>query len=314
VKFTEPSARPCGLPEELRRLLSSSAAGEQRLARPVVTGWAAIDAELGRRRSGQPGGLARGAIHEWLGCAGAARTVDRKAARTAARTADRGDWSPPLFLLTHLAWCALVEGAEAGGASGSAARLAVWVGRRVWPYPRALVRDFGVALATSKEARGEQRGSARGEASGEESGDASGAAAAPARAWQLELVRLSFSQRPSDPQQLLARTLFVDPRGIRERLWAIDSALRSPAVGVVVADVSGFDMAASRRLQLAAGEGGGVGIFARPPREERELSAAATRWRVARSAPSRKRAGPGWTLELLRCKGAGAWQAGRQWE
>jgi protein ImuA len=51
---------------------------------------------------------------------------------------------------------------------------------------------------------------------------------------------------------LLERSLLVDPSDRASALWAIDSALRSPGVCVVVADGRGMDMASTRRLQLGA--------------------------------------------------------------
>ncbi len=89
------------------------------------------------------------------------------------------------------------------------------------------------------------------------------------------------------PSHLLKTSLFLNPPDRSTRLWAIDLALRSPAVALVIADGSGLDMAATRRLQLAAeaglrGGGGGIALFVRPPHEQRQLSAASTRWRVGR--------------------------------
>ena len=98
---------------------------------------------------------------------------------------------------------------------------------------------------------------------------------------------------------LLRRCVFVDPPDDAGRLWAIDLAARC-AGAVVVADGSGLDMAASRRLQLAAEAGGGLVLCARPAAELKRLSAASARWLV-RSAPSAGR-NPRWTVELLRCK------------
>jgi hypothetical protein len=87
------------------------------------------------------------------------------------------------------------------------------------------------------------------------------------------------------------------------RLWAIDLALRCPGVDVVVADASGLDMAATRRLQLSAEAGGALGLLARPEEELTELSAAATRWLV-REQPS-PGSNPRWQIQLLRCKTGG---------
>jgi protein ImuA len=79
---------------------------------------------------------------------------------------------------------------------------------------------------------------------------------------------------------LLERSLLVDPSDRASALWAIDSALRSPGVCVVVADGRGMDMASTRRLQLGAESTGSVVLLARPLSELRTLSAAATRWIV----------------------------------
>ncbi len=105
----------------------------------------------------------------------------------------------------------------------------------------------------------------------------------------------------SGPCDLLAASLFVQAETVRERVWAADLALRSGCVASVAVDGSGFDLPATRRLQLAAEAGGSLCLLARPPWERHVLSAANTRWAV-RCCPtfttSRR-----WTVELLRCKG-----------
>jgi hypothetical protein len=160
---------------------------------------------------------------------------------------------PPIAVLVHLAWRALADDA-ADGEAGSVA----WIGRRVWPYPHALLTPPGA------DGRVGQGGP--------------------------DLVRCS---------------LFVDPPGDAERLWAIDLALRCPGFTAVIADGAGLAMAQSRRLQLAAASGRALGLIARPPEEWGMLSAAATRWwmgpDVADGAPPRR--APRWALTLWRCKG-----------
>lgn len=101
---------------------------------------------------------------------------------------------------------------------------------------------------------------------------------------------------------LIERSLFVDAPDSRARLWAIDLVLRSEAFACVVADGSGLTTAATRRLQLAAEEGGSLGHLARPPNERRTLSAASTRWLLTRRASAEEF--QRWSVELLRCKGA----------
>jgi protein ImuA len=101
--------------------------------------------------------------------------------------------------------------------------------------------------------------------------------------------------------RLLDRCLFVRARTRGDRVWATDLALRNRAAGVVVADGSGFDLAATRRLQLGAEAGGAVCLLARPWWEAGELSAATTRWLVrdVEGEHTDRR----WSVELLRCKG-----------
>lgn len=97
----------------------------------------------------------------------------------------------------------------------------------------------------------------------------------------------------------LSRCLVVRAASAADRLWAADLALRGGVV--VVADGSGLDLPATRRLQLAAEAGGGLCLLARPAREEKELSASATRWRVeCAPSPTMNRR---WRVGLLRCKG-----------
>lgn len=126
-----------------------------------------------------------------------------------------------------------------------------------------------------------------------------------------------------------------------DALWAMEEALRCPAVGgaLLAANLdekvggSRLDLTATRRLQLAAEAGGAFGLLLRPdtgladPRAE--ASAAATRWRVgslpagvagglpvgmagglpagmAGGLPAGPASGlddPRWRLELLRAKG-----------
>ncbi len=100
---------------------------------------------------------------------------------------------------------------------------------------------------------------------------------------------------------LLQRSIFVEPVGRDEKVWAIDLALRSGGAAAVIADASRLSLTESRRLQLAAEAGGALGLLLRPSWEMGELSAARTRWRLspAISADSDQR----WMVELLRCKG-----------
>ncbi|MFQ5489523.1 MAG: ImuA family protein [Phycisphaerae bacterium] len=82
----------------------------------------------------------------------------------------------------------------------------------------------------------------------------------PPAAWQLGLA----------PRQLLV----VRARQARSVLWALNQALRCPAVAAVLADVDCLTDADSRRLQLAAEAGRTVGLLLRPSPNSRRSFAA----------------------------------------
>jgi protein ImuA len=120
-----------------------------------------------------------------------------------------------------------------------------------------------------------------------------------------------------DPDRLmLARA--DDDAGV---LWALEEALRCPALAGAVGEVGALDRTAARRLQLAAEAGGVLGIALLRRRVaahgRREPSAAATRWQVGALASAqgggKQRYGhvtrpegtadSRWHLELQRCRG-----------
>ena len=94
-----------------------------------------------------------------------------------------------------------------------------------------------------------------------------------------------------------------------EALWAMEEALRCPALGAAVlmaGSGQGLDLAATRRLHLAAEAGGVFGLLLRPDGAA-GASAARTRWHIA---PLSSDAAPRWRLTLLRQRGgapAGPW-------
>lgn len=61
----------------------------------------------------------------------------------------------------------------------------------------------------------------------------------------------------------------VRPRTAAEALWAMEQVLRSGAAGGMVAPVERLSDRAGRRLQLAAEQGGGLGMLIRPARDAR---------------------------------------------
>ena len=90
--------------------------------------------------------------------------------------------------------------------------------------------------------------------------------------------------------------------------WAMEEGLRCGGLSAVLAEVEGIEFTASRRLALAAAEGGTPGLLLRHDGLG-PASAAFTRWRVAAlpgGADPFDEEAPGlprWRLELARCRG-----------
>jgi hypothetical protein len=99
--------------------------------------------------------------------------------------------------------------------------------------------------------------------------------------------------------------------------WAVEQAIRSEGVAVVVADGSGFSMAATRRLHLAMATRSTpqLVLLARPSVDRSLLSSALTRWLVspsslsscplaktARTPPWESPGEPLWSIQLASCK------------
>jgi len=242
-------------------------------SRAVSSGWPSIDRVTGSA-SGAPG-LVRGCVHEWFGVGdpGPART-DRNVR----------EWSPPLLILTHLARRAACDAASRGAPAS-----VIWIGRRVWPYPGAIARQTPVVEGLANP----------------DAGGSAGELEVPLEPGNDALPEASTEGTDAHDRagvELVEHSIFTSPKDASLRLWAIDTALRCPGITAVVADGSGLGMAATRRLQLAATSSGALVLLARPPGEEREVSAATTRWRIGRQESAGD--GPAWSATLLRAKGA----------
>ena len=118
-------------------------------------------------------------------------------------------------------------------------------------------------------------------------------------AWPPGLARFGLS--PAD--LVLVRA----PRPT-DGLWAMEEALRCPAVAGALLDLSELDLTAARRLQLAAEAGGAIGLLLRPDTNTPGPSAALTRWRAGAlpgaGGSAHELGDPRWRLDLLRCRGA----------
>jgi hypothetical protein len=87
-----------------------------------------------------------------------------------------------------------------------------------------------------------------------------------------------------------------DPKG-KSLLWAIGECLRCKGVSAVVAAPPRLSRIAARRLQLAAEQGGGAGIFLRHVGQNSAFHAAASRWLI-RPAPGARNL-QRWTIQLI---------------
>ena len=109
------------------------------------------------------------------------------------------------------------------------------------------------------------------------------------------------------------RMVVVHPDSVADAVWAIDQALRSSGVGAVLAELDTLDDRSARRLQLAAEQGGGLGIWIRNAKLMRGPSWAEVQWLIrsqASSTTSLENTAAGnhrrMQLRLLRCRGGKA--------
>ena len=108
------------------------------------------------------------------------------------------------------------------------------------------------------------------------------------------------------------RVLYAQGKNDRELLALCEDALRDGSLACVVAEVKAADQTATRRLQLAASEGGTPMLLYRRYRRYgqcplTDLSLACTRWRIG-SLASTPLSMPGvgrgrWSVELVRQRG-----------
>lgn len=187
---------------------------------------------------------------------------------------------------------------------------------------RRLVLPFGIA---ELDARLPGEGLARGalhEVAGGGNGAVDGAAAALFSAgiaartkgkvlWCItrpDLFAPALAQAGLSPD----RVIYVEAGDEATVLACMEEGLRHGGLGAVVAEVARLTMTASRRLQLAAEDGGSIGIALRRWRRQMEATdfgqptAAMTRWRVS-ALPSQALPVPGvgrhrWLVELIRAR------------
>ncbi len=110
--------------------------------------------------------------------------------------------------------------------------------------------------------------------------------------WIAEELSLAESGVPYGPGLDQAgfppeRLITVTTAHGRDVLWAMEEALRCPAVGAVIGEIRarGIDPVATRRLSLATAAGNALALLVRTAPDD-EPSAAATRWIIGAAPPS----------------------------
>ncbi len=111
----------------------------------------------------------------------------------------------------------------------------------------------------------------------------------------------------------LERVIALQPANHADAIWGLAQVLRCPAVGAVIAEVGALEDRVARKLQLAAEQGGGLGIFLRDARSARAqpswadvqwLVRSSTQERTANHLEMRHQDDIRWfDLELARCSG-----------
>jgi hypothetical protein len=100
----------------------------------------------------------------------------------------------------------------------------------------------------------------------------------------------------------LEQMIVVRARNEADNTWALDQSLRCPAVAAAVAWPEKLDGHTFRRLQLAAEQGGGLGLLIRPERARHEPSWAEVRLWVEPLPNAAPQAGRRWKIQVLRSR------------
>ena len=167
------------------------------------------------------------------------------------------------------------------------------------PPGQTMAMSFALVLARSAAG-----GSASGEACGQGGGEALGGCHA--------MVWCDPDQRLYPPAIAAAgvpldRFYLIRPGNEPQLVWALAECLRCKGIGAVVGPVGRLSMIEARRLQLAAEQGGGVGLLLRSIGKVSAHYAAATRWLVEPAGG--QRTVQRWKVQLIHGQGGRVNQA-----
>ena len=122
------------------------------------------------------------------------------------------------------------------------------------------------------------------------------------RAWPSPPALAGLTScHPSLSESFFEHSLFIDPPSDAAALWAIDLALRSAAIDVVVAACPRISRTTTQRLSLGAKKYGTTAILLRSHGDYATPSCAASRWSIAPTPSSHD--APAWRLTLAKLRG-----------
>jgi hypothetical protein len=78
----------------------------------------------------------------------------------------------------------------------------------------------------------------------------------------------------------LESILWLRPESVADAAWAVEQALRCPAIGMTWFQADSFPIRVFQRFKIAAETGGGIGVLFRPSKATRYASWADVRWLV----------------------------------
>jgi hypothetical protein len=137
----------------------------------------------------------------------------------------------------------------------------LWIGKRSWPAPPAIA-----ALTAGQHTAGQHT------------------------AGQQAISESFFNH-----------SVFIDPPNDATILWAIDLALRSSAVDLIIAACPSISRTTTQRLSLAAQKNGTTAILLRAFKDLTIPSSASSRWTIS---PTRSNnSTPSWKLSLTKLRG-----------
>lgn len=111
------------------------------------------------------------------------------------------------------------------------------------------------------------------------------------------------------------RFIFIDLQREKEVLWAMEEALKCPALTAVIGEMKNLGFTASRRLQLAVEQSKVTGFILRNDIDKLNTTACVSRWKITPLSSHSSDELPGigfpvWKVELLRMRNgkAGVWE------